>query len=86
MGDMLVHIIIEELQRQVLHLRLDLIQTQTVRHRRMQRLRLFRDMTTTLRIPFRVQLTQQFQPLIEDVKKNFIAVFHTGLIKKSLQR
>ena len=52
----------------------------------MQRLCLFRDMTTTLRIPFRVQLTQQFQPLIEDVKKNFIAVFHTGLIKKSLQR
>ena len=56
--DIFIFGIVGELQRQILHLRLDLIQTQAVSQRSVQLSRLFRHMTTTVAVALLVQSTQ----------------------------
>ena len=63
--DIFIGVIVKKLQRQVLHLGLDLIQTQTVCHRSMKRLRLFGDVPPTIRVSFLIELPHQFQALVE---------------------
>ena len=56
--DIFIGVVVQKLQRKVFHLRLDLVQTQPVRHRSVQILRLFSYMTTAIRIAFFIQLTE----------------------------
>ena len=57
--DIFIGIVIQKLERQVFHLSLDLVETQFVRHRSMQRLGLTRHVTTAIGIARLIQLTEQ---------------------------
>ena len=51
----------------------------------MESLRLFGDMPTTIRIALSVQLTKDFEALIENIKQDFITIFHACQFKKRRQ-
>ena len=77
MGNILVGLVIKEFERQILHLRLNGIQTQSVCQRSMQLFCFARHMATTIRVALLIHCTK----LIQSFEQDFIQYLITILVR-----